>query len=81
MTAYSSLLTLVFALVAFGGAAVVLVRDPNRQIFVAGVQGLFLTLLFYLLHSPDVALSQLVVGSIAIPMLVLLTLARLDEPR
>lgn len=81
MKGYSLLLGLVYLLVALGGTAVVLVRDPRRQIFVAGLQGMLLGALFYLLHSPDVALSQLAVGGIAIPMLVLLTLAKLQEPK
>ncbi|MBV9453850.1 MAG: DUF4040 domain-containing protein [Rubrobacter sp.] len=64
-------------LVALGGTAVVLVRDPLRQSIVAGVFGLLLGLLFFAFQAPDVALSQIVVGSLALPSMIVLTLAKL----
>ena len=64
-------------LVAVGGTAVVLVRDPLRQAVVAGVFGLLLGLLFFAFQAPDVALSQIVVGSVALPSMIVLTLAKL----
>ena len=68
-------------LVAVGGTAVVLVRDPLRQAIVAGVFGLLLGLLFFAFLAPDVALSQIVVGSIALPLMIVLTLAKLARSR
>jgi energy-converting hydrogenase B subunit D len=68
-------------LVAVGGTAVVLVRDPLRQAIVAGVFGLVLALLFFAFQAPDVALSQIVVGSIALPLMIVLTLAKLARLR
>ncbi len=68
-------------LVAVGGTAVVLVRDPLRQAIVAGVYGLLLGLLFFAFQAPDVALSQIVVGSVALPLMIVLTLARLNQLR
>jgi energy-converting hydrogenase B subunit D len=70
-------------LVALGGTAVVLARDPLRQAIVASVFGLLLGLLFFAFQAPDVALSQIVVGSVALPSMIVLTLAklaRLQEP-
>jgi energy-converting hydrogenase B subunit D len=70
-------------LVALGGTAVVLARDPLRQAIVASVFGLLLGLLFFAFQAPDVALSQVVVGSVALPSMIVLTLAklaRLQEP-
>lgn len=64
-------------LVAVGGTAVVLVRDPLRQAIVASVFGLLLALLFFAFQAPDVALSQIVVGSVALPSMIILTLAKL----
>ncbi len=64
-------------LVAVGGTAVVLVRDPLRQAIVAGVFGLLLGLLFFAFQAPDVGLSQIVVGSVALPLMIILTLAKL----
>ncbi len=58
---------------------VVLAREPKRQIFCFMLYGLVLTLLFAALQAPDVALSELAVGSIAIPFAVLLTLVRIEN--
>ncbi|HZY56725.1 MAG TPA: hydrogenase subunit MbhD domain-containing protein [Rubrobacteraceae bacterium] len=68
-------------LVAVGGTAVVLVRDPLRQAIVASVYGLLLGLLFFAFQAPDVALSQIVVGSVALPLMIILTLAKLARLR
>lgn len=73
--------SVLLVLVAVGGTAVVLVRDPLRQAIVAGVFGLLLGLLFFVLQAPDVALSQIVVGSIALPYMIILTLAKLARLR
>ena len=70
-------------LVAVAGTAVVLARDPRRQVLVNGVLGLALTLLFVVFQAPDVALSMLVVGAVAYPLvlLVAITVIRRDEDR
>lgn len=65
--------------VAGGGTAVVLTRDPMRQVIVTGFFGLLLAILFFVFQAPDVALSQIVVGGVALPVMVLLTLAKLRE--
>jgi uncharacterized MnhB-related membrane protein len=67
--------------VAVSGTATVLVRDPVRQAVVAGFFGLALVILFMAFQAPDVALSQLVVTAIAVPIMVLLTLAKLRDDR
>ena len=71
----------IVALVAVtaGGTATVLVRDPVRQALVSGVFGLTLAFLFFVVGAPDVALSQIVVATVAVPLMVLLTLAKLKE--
>lgn len=79
MSASDLLLAALFALVALGGTAVVLTRDPRRQLFVAGIFGLLLAALFHALHAPDVALSEIVVGSVVVPMLVVATLVKLEK--
>ena len=68
-------------LVAVGGTAVVLTRDPLRQTIVVGVFGLLLGVLFFAFQAPDVALSQIVVGSVALPAMLVLTLAKLAQLR
>ncbi len=64
------------ALVAIGGTAVVLTREPSRQALVASFYGLLLTLLFVAFQAPDVALSELAVGTVAVPLMILLALAK-----
>jgi len=67
------------AAVVVTGTAVVIVREPARQAIVAGIFGLALALLFFVYAAPDVALSQIVVSSVAVPVVVLLTMAKLRE--
>lgn len=65
--------------VALGGGAVVVTREPLRQAIVTGVFGLLLAILFFVFQAPDVALSEIVVGGVALPGMILLTLAKLRE--
>ena len=60
-------------LVALSATAAVAVRDPVRQALVLSVLGVVLAVLFTVLQAPDVALSQLAVGSALTPLLLLLT--------
>jgi uncharacterized MnhB-related membrane protein len=68
------LVILVF--VALGGLGVVLARDPLRQIVVISLYGLLMVVLFLVFQAPDVALSMLVVGTIAYPLVVLVAISR-----
>jgi energy-converting hydrogenase B subunit D len=54
----------------------VLARDPLRQAIMASLYGLVLGILFLAFQAPDVALSQTVVGAVALPLMILLALAR-----
>jgi energy-converting hydrogenase B subunit D len=69
---------IVFALLLVAGAATatVLNRDPARQAMVLSFLGLALALLFTFFQAPDVALSQLAVGSVVTPLMVLLTVRK-----
>jgi energy-converting hydrogenase B subunit D len=67
---------LVLVLVALSGTAVVLTRDPLNQAIVASFFGLLLGLAFLVLQAPDVALSQIAVGAVALPLMILLALAK-----
>ena len=69
------------ALVGLGGLAVVSVRDPLRQAIVLGIYGLTLILLFVVLQAPDVALSEIVVSSVAFPFILLTALAKMRDRR
>jgi len=66
----------VFLLVAAAGTAVVFTRDPLNQAIVASFYGLILGIMFFVYQAPDVALSQIVVGAVALPLMILLALAK-----
>jgi uncharacterized MnhB-related membrane protein len=63
--------------VALGGTAVVFARDPARQALVTSVFGIALALLFLAFQAPDVALSQIVVGAVALPAMIMLALRKI----
>jgi uncharacterized MnhB-related membrane protein len=63
-------------MVALGAACVVAAREPLRQAMVASIYGLMLGILFFAFQAPDVALSQTVVGAVALPLMILLALAK-----
>lgn len=69
----------VLLLVAAGGLAVVLTREPLHQALVVGAYGLLIALLFFLFQAPDVALSQIVVSTVALPLMILLTLVKVHQ--
>jgi uncharacterized MnhB-related membrane protein len=75
------LLAAVLLLVAAAGTAVVLVRDPVNQAIMASFFGLLLGLAFLVLQAPDVALSQITVGAVALPLMILLALAKVRRSR
>ncbi|NSC25007.1 DUF4040 domain-containing protein [Streptomyces albus subsp. chlorinus] len=63
-------------LVAVAGTATVLTRDPVRQAAVLAGFGLALAVLFAVLQAPDVALSELAVGTALTPLMVLLSVRK-----
>jgi energy-converting hydrogenase B subunit D len=64
-------------LVAVGATMVVLMRHPIRQVVILSIYGVLLALLFLSLQAPDVALSELTVGAVILPLLLLLALAKI----
>ncbi|MEW1637071.1 DUF4040 domain-containing protein [Streptomyces sp. NPDC093801] len=79
MTPAGLLVDATVLLVAAVATAAARTRDPVRQAVVLGQLGLLLALLFTFLQAPDVALSQLAVGSVVTPLLILLTMRRIDR--
>jgi energy-converting hydrogenase B subunit D len=63
-------------MVGLAGTTVVLVRDPLRMTILNAVYALTLSILFLVFQAPDVALSMLVVGGIAYPIVLLAAIAR-----
>lgn len=66
-------------LVAAGATAVVLIREPVRQVIVLSGYGVLLAALFMAFQAPDVTLSELTVGAVALPVLLLLALAKVKR--
>ncbi|HET6794483.1 MAG TPA: DUF4040 domain-containing protein [Acidimicrobiales bacterium] len=66
-------------LVALVGTVVALTTDPARQAVTLSVFGLALTVLFMALQAPDVALSQLAVGSALVPLMIMLAIRRIRQ--
>lgn len=67
----------ILVMVAAAGTAVVLTREPACQTIGLTFYGLLLALMFFVMQAPDVALSQIVVGAVALPLMVLLALAKI----
>lgn len=67
----------VLVLVALGGTILVFTRDAGAQPIVLSLFGLILALMFMIFQAPDVALSQIVVGAVGLPLMVLLAIAKL----
>jgi uncharacterized MnhB-related membrane protein len=73
----NELLAAALVLVAITGTVVVAVRDPLRQALVVSLFGILLGILFFAVQAPDVALSEVVVGAVALPLMILLALAKI----
>ena len=66
-------------LVAAGATAVVLIRAGVRQVLMLSIYGVLLAVLFLAFQAPDVTLSELVVGAVVLPVILLLTLAKVRK--
>jgi uncharacterized MnhB-related membrane protein len=66
-------------LVAVTATAVVLTPEALRQALVLGIFGLTLTLLFFTFQAPDVALSEIVISTVGLPLIILLALRKIRE--
>jgi energy-converting hydrogenase B subunit D len=64
--------------VAVAGGAVAIVSDPLRQTLLLGVYGLSLTFMFFALQAPDVALSEIVVSTVGLPVIVFAALRKIN---
>ncbi len=77
----SAIQALLLTLVGAVGLVTVLTRDPVRQTLMASLLSLLLALTFFTVQAPDVALSELVIGSAAVPLMLLLAISKLREQR
>jgi energy-converting hydrogenase B subunit D len=69
----------ILVLVAAGATAVVLIRRRVHQVLALSAYGILLAVLFLAFQAPDVTLSELTVGAVALPIILLLTLAKIRK--
>ena len=67
------------AAVALLGGGVVVAADPLRQTLVLSIYGLALTMMFFAFQAPDVALSEIVVSTVGLPVMILLALRKVHQ--
>jgi energy-converting hydrogenase B subunit D len=67
------------ALVVMGGTIVALNREVAGQPITVSLFGLILSVMFMAFQAPDVALSQIVVGAVGLPLMILLAIAKLHR--
>ncbi|AMM31360.1 hypothetical protein SA2016_0670 [Sinomonas atrocyanea] len=75
------LLAVSLTLVLAGAVVVVLTRRPSRQAVALSAYGLVLALMFMVLQAPDVALSQVAIGTAVVPLIVVLAIRKVESIR
>jgi uncharacterized MnhB-related membrane protein len=73
----TALQTAALIVVVIAGTSVVLVGDPLRQTLMLGIYGVTLAVLFFVLQAPDVALSEIVVSTVGLPVIILAALRKI----
>ena len=77
----SAVIAVALTLVAVAAVAVVMTDDPARQAVTLSVFGLLLAVVFVTLSAPDVALSQIGVGTAVVPLMVMLAIRKTRKTR
>lgn len=72
-----SLIILLF--VALAAPGVVLTREPLKQCMAVSFYGLLFAILFFVFQAPDVALSQITIGAVILPAIILLALVKMSR--
>jgi energy-converting hydrogenase B subunit D len=70
---------MVLGFIAAAAAVVVMTREPRAQAIVVSFYGLLLAILFFVFQAPDVSLSQIVIGAVALPLMILLVLTKIKK--
>lgn len=71
--------SLVLIFVCVTATGVVFTRDPLSQSVGLSFYGILLGMMFFVFQAPDVALSQIVIGALILPLILLLTLSWLKR--
>jgi uncharacterized MnhB-related membrane protein len=77
MTAYWVLDYLCLAALVASAALVVFLRNLSGSVMALSAMGTVLALLFVVLAAPDVALAEVVVGTVAVPALYLVAIGKI----
>jgi uncharacterized MnhB-related membrane protein len=77
----TALVAVALTVVALTGTAVVLAGEPQRQAVTLSIFGVTLVVLFVVLQAPDVALSELGVGTAVVPLMVMLAIRTMRKDR
>jgi energy-converting hydrogenase B subunit D len=79
MTLMETLQAVILVIVSAGAVAVVRARDRVRQAMVLSAYGVALAVLFFTFQAPDVTLSELTVGAVVLPVILLLAIAKVRK--
>lgn len=79
MTLMETLQAVILVIVAAGAVAVVRAKDRVRQAMVLSAYGVALAVLFFTFQAPDVTLSELSVGAVVLPVILLLAIAKVRK--
>ena len=74
----TAIIGVALTMVLLGGTALVLTEKPARQAIMLSIYGVLLGILFLTLSAPDVALSQIGVGTAVVPLVVMLAIRRIE---
>ena len=69
----------ILILVAIIGTGVVLTRQTTSQVIALSFYGIVLAMMFFIFQAPDVALSQITIGAVALPLMFMLALAKIHR--
>jgi energy-converting hydrogenase B subunit D len=67
----------VLLLIAVTAFCVVRTHDTTAQVMALTFYGLLLAMMFFIFQAPDVAISQITVGAIALPLIIMLAISRM----
>ena len=67
----------ILLLLAVSGFAVVRTRNTTEQVIALSLYGLVTALMFFFYQAPDGALSQITIGAVALPLMVMLAISRM----
>ncbi len=67
----------ILILLAIAGFMVVRTQNVTEQVVALSFYGLVTALMFFFFQAPDVALSQITVGAVALPLMIMLALSRM----